>query len=76
MSETTDKICPCGESYSEPADNEPVLDRTDFTKGFTKDNTITISGLAFKLRHHRGMSLDEIRLRFSRRGRHRMMWFS
>jgi hypothetical protein len=66
----TDKMCPCGcgEGYSEPADDEPVLDRADLIKGFTKDNTIVVSGLAFKLRHHHGMSFDEVRLRFSRKG--------
>jgi hypothetical protein len=43
-----------------PADDEPILDRIDLSKGFVRGNVIVLSGKAYKMRHQRGMSLGEI----------------
>jgi len=42
-----------------PDDNEPIIDRIDLTKGFVPGNVRVISGKAYKMRHHLGISLDE-----------------
>jgi hypothetical protein len=44
----------------DPADDEPILDRIDLTKGFVPGNVMVISGKAYKMRHRLGMSLGAI----------------
>jgi hypothetical protein len=50
-----------GVEDANPDDNECIIDRIDLTKGFVPGNVRVVSGKAYKLRHHLGMSLDEIR---------------
>ena len=44
-----------------PHANDPIIDRIDLKKGFVPGNVRVVSGKAYKMRHHLGMSLDEIR---------------
>src|SRR5438045_9165210 len=44
-----------------PHDNDPIIDRIDLKKGFVPGNVRVVSGKPYKMRHHLGMSLDEIR---------------
>lgn len=44
--------CPCGDNEHEnPADNEAVLERIDFSQGYVHGNVMWVSGRAYKVRH-------------------------
>ena len=50
-----------GVEDANPDDYEPIIDRIDLTQGYVPGNVWIVSGLAYKMRHHHGHSIDESR---------------